>query len=363
MTLLKITSIEVAPFEYSYSVPFQNSQNVWQKKRGFQIRLWDQSGFYGDGEASSLEGYSAFSHEDIDWELQKLTVHDIPCMHIDTQMESELFRFSAKLSISLPCMRFAIETAMLDLVGKHTGLPISRLFEPSPCHIPLSTLLQESEDCFVLEEAQAAFQRGIRTLKYKIGKAGIWQKELRTVQLLRSSFEKTVSLRFDANQAWTDLEAKECLKELAVYQPEFVEEPTQAGKMLAKQAVPIAYDESLQDPSIRLHLAQSLSNGDCQVLVLKPTILGGFSECLKLAQLARNHNVGILVTHCLEGPIGLSAAAELALALSRFQGILPCGLDWPPLGRASPFSRPPQLSEDKICPTNLDEDKMGRVFR
>jgi L-alanine-DL-glutamate epimerase-like enolase superfamily enzyme len=80
--------------------------------------------------------------------------------------------------------------------------------------------------------------------------------------------------------------------------------------------------------------------------VLKPTLLGGFSASLALAELARAAGVAAVASHGLEGPIGTAACAELALALG----------DAHPAGLASHAALAgwsltvPQLAADHVRP-------------
>jgi L-alanine-DL-glutamate epimerase-like enolase superfamily enzyme len=59
--------------------------------------------------------------------------------------------------------------------------------------------------------------------------------------------------------------------------------------------------------------------------VLKPTLLGGFAVCLRIAREAAARGLAASVTHTFDGPVALAAAAELASALPA--RVLACGLD------------------------------------
>ncbi len=64
--------------------------------------------------------------------------------------------------------------------------------------------------------------------------------------------------------------------------------------------------------------------------------LGGLTRCLSLARSARERGIAVVVSHLLDGPIALAAAAALALAVGspeRAAGLEPhVGLAaWPAL--------------------------------
>jgi L-alanine-DL-glutamate epimerase-like enolase superfamily enzyme len=50
--------------------------------------------------------------------------------------------------------------------------------------------------------------------------------------------------------------------------------------------------------------------------VLKPTILGGALRSMRIASLARARNLGVIVTHALDGPVATTAAIAIAHAIS-----------------------------------------------
>ena len=92
-----------------------------------------------------------------------------------------------------------------------------------------------------------------------------------------------------------------------------MEEPSDP---LVESPVPLARDESLLDEP----------RADVAVWVLKPMALGGLTRCLELAARARESDIDVIVSHLLDGPVALSAAAALSLAVgapNRAAGLYP----------------------------------------
>jgi len=200
----------------------------------------------------------------------------------------------------------------------------------------------------VVAAVRAARARGIRTFKLKVGRAGDMQGELERARIARQAIGPDGALRLDANGGWSPLQAAAALAALAPLRLELIEEPVAAWRDLPLPSpVPVAADESLQAPEAEAELDERVARGACQALVLKPMALGGFARCLRLARLARRHGLGVIVTHMFDGPIGLAAAAELALALPAPWA---CGLT-PHAGLSAwPAASIPQLEAAAIAP-------------
>jgi L-alanine-DL-glutamate epimerase-like enolase superfamily enzyme len=177
-----------------------------------------------------------------------------------------------------------------------------------------------------LERARDYLRRGVRVFKLKVGPDQLLPVQRATLQALRNELGDAFELRLDANRSISRAALGETLRELARYRIEFLEEPLDDPQPdeLAGSPCPLALDESLQ----RLHgaaLDRLLELGSVQALVLKPTTLGGFGRCIRLALRGRQHGCWPVVSHTLEGPVGWAACAHLALALGsdRAAGLWP----------------------------------------
>jgi len=219
--------------------------------------------------------------------------------------------------------RFAIETALLDALAREAGVSLARLLgetsEPwaaGAVRAPLSGVVDD------VEEARRAVAAGISCLKIKIAptaRASGRDDDLRVVREIAMAVPMA-RLRLDANRGWARAEVAARLAELARMAfacgacIEYVEEPCPDAHLVLgdELALPLALDESL----IRLSPAEleaALRSPGLAALVLKPTVLGGLSEVCRMFALARQHRVGAVMSHGLEGPIAMAACAELAL--------------------------------------------------
>ena len=302
-----------------------NARQDWRERSGLHLELVEAGGALGWGEASPLPGYS--------WESLELAEAELIgwLQRLPRELPDPEAIFVAAAEVAAASARFALETALLDLLGQEEKKPLHQLLgsRPRATPLPLVHLLPVgAEISEVLAAAERLAAAGATAFKIKIGGPD-FAAELALLAALRQRFGDAVELRLDANRAFKAAELKGRLDALAVFSPELLEEPV--GEVDSRTAAidlaspfPLAFDETLQDPVLRTHLPRLLRLGSFRVLVLKPMALGGFVTCLELARTAQACGCATLVSHLFDGPIGLAAAAHLAFALPG--RILPCGL-------------------------------------
>jgi L-alanine-DL-glutamate epimerase-like enolase superfamily enzyme len=125
-----------------------------------------------------------------------------------------------------------------------------------------------------------------------------------------------VRLRLDANGALAVASLPARLAALSRHGVELVEEPVAGDALLEMPPLPLpwAADESLADPRLCEALWRLPPARRPAALVLKPAELG-LLRCLSLADTAAAQGLGVIVTHSLDGELGLAAARALAAAL------------------------------------------------
>jgi o-succinylbenzoate synthase len=309
--------------------PAGNAHTRWGERDGLLLCLGDEQGLVGIGEASPLPGYSADNLATCGDRLQKVPWGDLAL---------ELSESDGRLSFTAPteqqlaalpaAARCAAETALLDLIAQHRAVPLATLLRAGtpPAAVAVSALLTGENPAELLASAHAAVARGFRVLKVKVGRPDGAAWELAALRELRRQLAPNITLRLDANRAWTLAEATERLAALAEIEPELIEEPLAQVNELRHLKTPlrIALDESLQHLDAESAVVPLLATGAVRALVLKPMALGGPLRCLQLARLAATYAAPCLVTHLFDGPVALAAAAAVALALPL---PLACGLD------------------------------------
>lgn len=306
-----------------------NASMGWTERRGLLLELRDREGRIGQGEASPLPGFSPDTLARARAELLGVDWAGLPALPAGGGLLDDLERALSRAGLTSPAARFAAETALLDLAGQAAGLPVHALLAepglaggasgpgpaggaaaPGPPAVPLAALLSGD----LLASAAERMGEGYRCLKAKVGRAPA--VELALLGALRAELGEEVRLRADANGSLTADAAPAWLKGAADLGLEFVEEPLPLARLpeVLPSPVPLAIDESLSagdEPG----LAAALAAGGYRYVVLKPAYHGGALRCLRLAAAARSRGAHVVVSHLLDGPVALAAAAELALAL------------------------------------------------
>lgn len=305
--MIRITDVALHRLGGPLGQAVQNAHNRWADREGLLLVLTDETGAQGIGEASPLPGHSPETLADC---AEALAVGRLRGLALPTE-HGEL------PGVERPgAARFAWETACTDLRARRAGVTFQQALTRRPVQeVPLHALVGS------LEQARAALGRHAQTLKLKLGTRP-FHDDLRLLVTLRHEYGPRPRLRLDANGAWSLAEAREHLHELAPLDIEFVEQPVPKGQLaqLGRTPVPFAADESLLDPSERAAL---WAHPDCVAVVIKPALLGLF-PALALAAEAKAHHKGVVVTHLFDGPVGLTAARWLAMALP--DPPLACGL-------------------------------------
>lgn len=216
-----------------------------------------------------------------------------------------------------PEVRWAIETARLDIAAQRCGLPLARLLAPeAPLEIAVNAALGPL-DAGCATRAAAAIEQGYAIGKIKVGVEAV-DVELARLAALVAATGGRLRLRLDANRAWPDAEAWRFLRAIAALPIDAVEEPlaapTLAGLAALQAALPyaLAIDESLP----RFGVAAFIAARAVRRLVLKPARLGGIAATRAIAQAARAAGMEIVITSVIDSAIGITAAAHLAAALA-----------------------------------------------
>ena len=294
-------------------------------REGLLLRLAGDDGSEGWGEAAPLPG---FSEEDLDGSaagLRRLADFMVGREAAGDWVDPE-GGFGRELAgfDPTPSVRFGFELAVWNLYAASTGTTLPGLIShhPRPT-VPVNGLLSGLPD-EVLAEARRMRDSGYGTVKLKVGGRAVAQ-DVALVSALVEELGDGISLRLDANRAWGFEEAAEFVRAVAGVRFEYVEEPlagpNRLPELVRSFGVPVALDESLV--GIEPHALDE--HRYARAIVLKPTLLGGISQTLRLAKKALHLGMTPVVSSAYEGGVG--TAALVALAASIGDRAVPAGLD------------------------------------
>ncbi|MBQ6560812.1 MAG: o-succinylbenzoate synthase, partial [Paludibacteraceae bacterium] len=160
------------------------------------------------------------------------------------------------------------------------------------------------------------YDLGFRCLKFKIGSKD-FNKEMNLLKAMRAEFGNTITMRVDANCAYTpDFYLQEVEPVLHSLDIHSIEQPVKVADVAgltyccAKSRVDIALDESLIGTKSADEMAGLLDTVKPQYIILKPTLCGGLSGANQWIKTAKERGIGYWATSALESNVGLLAIAQ-----------------------------------------------------
>jgi len=227
----------------------------------------------------------------------------------------------ASVAKAPPSVQFGIEQAALFAAARTAGvLPTSFLSEQPRETVSLNALLMGTPT-EILDAA--ADVREFSAVKVKVGRHEV-EDESACIRALAERWEGAVSIRLDANRAWSVEEANAFAKGIQGVEIEYLEEPLRDAERLQEWAeatsVPVALDETTREMTPEQLAAQTFASA----FVIKPTLIG-FSRTLRLAGGVAPAGVDLVISSAYESGVGLTGLAVLAASIGDRD--VPAGLD------------------------------------
>ncbi|QDH80755.1 o-succinylbenzoate synthase [Echinicola soli] len=319
---------------YRYTLDFKfdagTSRGVLKTKDSYFLKVWqtDNPNKAGWGEAGPLPKLSPEDGLDLPsiWEALVLKLSQT---EVQWEEKAILDLCEELVPDNYPSIRFALETALLDLFHGGKKLIMENGFYGGQEKIAINGLIWMGDAVFMRRQIEDKLSQGFSCIKMKIGAIN-FDEECRLLGYIRERFSaEDITLRVDANGAFPPGEAIQKLSRLAEFDLHSIEQPIKAGqyqemqRLCATSPLPIALDEELIGVTGRDEKAALLDKIRPPFIILKPTLLGGIRATQAWIKLAEERNIAWWVTSALESNIGLNAIAQLT---SSYQTTLPQGL-------------------------------------
>jgi o-succinylbenzoate synthase len=293
---VKIAQAEVVPYALPFRQPYVTARGRLDRREMALLRLRSDDGLVGLGEAVPLSMRGGAGLTQVVEELERLAEWD--------ELDEATLR-SAAVQLSPPA-RCAALTALLDLRGRRAaaeGVSHPAPEEPIECNATLVS----GEPAAVAAEAERWAEDGFRSFKLKLGVGD----DVGQVRAVRDALGPAAKIRIDANAAWSTEAATRALAELEPFEIEFAEQPVAAPGEMAELAdttsIPLAGDESIETCA---DAEEAIRLGACDLAGLKLSKVGGPEAAIEIAELMPS-----FVSSALDGPVGISAAAQVAQTL------------------------------------------------
>jgi len=318
---VRITGFDLYRYDLALSKPVTLKGTTLRRREGALIRLSTEDGHEGWGEAAPLPSFSPESLEDTIVRLHA-TAPGLLGREIPTNPPKPDNTPISGLPSLPPSASFGLEVALLNLRASCRGETLPNLLTDKPAKsVYINGLISGSVEN-VLAEASSMREAGYRAVKLKVGRRGVYE-DVEVVRSIGETLGSGVSLRLDANRAWEFDEALEFALGVSGTQIEYVEEPLAAparlGELAREWGLPVALDESV----VGMGPGDLGRHAYVGAVVLKPTLLGGVSRVLDLAEGATALGMAAVLSSSYEGGVGTGALVALAASV----GEGPVGLD------------------------------------
>lgn len=278
---------------YRYDLPMDSGvilrDQRLKQREGFVVEL-ALDGEIGRGEIAPLAGFSV---ETMDEAYSQLVE------------QLALWQQGAELDFSLlyPSVAFGLSMAQMELTKQ---LPVRGAYQAAP--------LCSGDPDELIPKLNA--MTGEKVAKIKVG----LYEPIRDGMLVSLFLESIpdLTLRLDANRAWSAEKAQQFAKKIAPSlrgRISFIEEPCQVPgdsfSFAIDTGIAIAWDETLQHAIRRDDFKLEDLNG-AKAIVIKPTLIGSVERCIELISRAKELGIKAVVSSSIESSLGLTQLARLA---------------------------------------------------
>ncbi len=313
---MKIVDIKTQIVKAPLKKPFKTALRRVDSLEDIVVTIYTESGLIGYGEG----GATAVITGDIISGMVG-AIEYIKPMLIGKSIEdfNSLLYIVANSIVHNSTVKSMLEIALYDLKAQSLKLPLYRFLGGTKTSFTTDITISLNGIDEMLQESQEAIDLGYNILKIKVGKS--ISKDFEIIKSIAQTFPD-ITLRVDANQAWSPKETLYILRKLErldIY-PELIEQPVKANDFRGmkyirdRSIIPLLADEALFSPKQAIEI---LELGACDYINIKLAKCGGVSNGLKIADIAELYGVKCMIGCMLEGAVSISAGVHLASARER----------------------------------------------
>lgn len=296
----------------------RTAHGPWNEREGVLIRLQDETGAVGFGEAAPIPWFGTETVDDVEAACRDLgaRVDEARLAAVPARVAGLRGAVAAALA-QWAETRASAEAGRSDLresTGAEAPDENTRGGVVRHRHLAVAALLPAGREALAMVAPKA--EAGFRVFKWKVG-VGDGEDELALLDDLCGELPEGARLRLDANGAWDRRRAERWLERCAERPVEFVEQPIAAtargGEDLLRglaedYPTPLALDESLVGEG---DIERWLGAGWPGIFVVKPSLLGDVRGVLARLAAAKAR---VVFSSALETAVGARAALRAAFA-------------------------------------------------
>ncbi len=320
---VRIEQVETFLVDLPTIRPHQLSMTTMKGQTLMIVRIRMSDGIVGIGEGTTIGGlaYGAESPEGM-----KLAIDTYITPVLSVANPNRVALTMATVGKAVQGNHFAkcaVETALVDALGKRLGIPVSELLGGRQHErLPVAWALASGDTARDIAEAEDMLARRRHNIfKLKIGR-GDPKANIAHVAAIKRAVGDRASIRVDVNQAWSEATASACLPLLKDAGVDLVEQPIALknirgmARLARETSIAIMADEALHGPETAFHFAQAEA---ADVFALKILQSGGLFAGAKVAAIAEASGIGLYGGTMLEGAVATVASAQLFSTFARME--------------------------------------------
>lgn len=295
--------------------PHVLAMSTMQHQTLMLLQLHFSDGIIGIGEATTIGGLS-YGPESPEGIKLAIDTYFTPLLKtLDAAGPAMVMDVIGKAIVGNHFAKCAVETALLDAMGKRLGVPVSELLGGRRREsLPVAWTLASGSTAKDIAEAEDMLARRRHNIfKLKIGKRAVVD-DVAHVAAIKAALGDRASVRVDVNQAWDEASAARGIAMLEDVGCDLVEQPVPAhqraamARLAQRFTIPIMADEALHGPASAFDYAASAA---ADVFAVKIQQSGGLYAATKVGAIADAAGIGLYGGTMLEAGVATAASAHV----------------------------------------------------
>ena len=312
---MKITKVRLGRISVPLRTPFKTALRTVNSVEDVIVEIHTDTGHIGYGEAPPTGVITGDTTGAIIGAIQDHIGKLILGREVD-EFE-DLLQVVQKSMVHNSSAKAAVDMALWDLYGQLYNIPVHKLMGGSKKQIVTDLTISVNDPEVMVKDALDAVARGYDCLKMKVGVSP--ELDVARLSAVRNAVGSDITIRIDANQAWTPKQAVKILNSMQDQglDIELVEQPVKAHDfeglkyVTERSYVPVLADESVFSPEDAMTI---MKMGAADLINIKLMKCGGLYNALKIASAAEVFGVECMIGCMLEAKIAVNAAVHLACA-------------------------------------------------
>ena len=312
---MKITKVRLGRISVPLRTPFKTALRTVNSVEDVIVEIHTDTGHIGYGEAPPTGVITGDTTGAIIGAIQDHIGKLILGREVD-EFE-DLLQVVQKSMVHNSSAKAAVDMALWDLYGQLYNIPVHKLMGGSKKQIITDLTISVNDPEVMVKDALDAVARGYDCLKMKVGVSP--ELDVARLSAVRKAVGNDITIRIDANQAWTPKQAVKILNSMQDQglDIELVEQPVKAHDfeglkyVTERSYVPVLADESVFSPEDAMTI---MKMGAADLINIKLMKCGGLYNALKIASAAEVFGVECMIGCMLEAKIAVNAAVHLACA-------------------------------------------------